>query len=140
MTRYALMHGDVVATVVEQDHPPTIGGEWLECGQVGPGFKHVGDAFVAPADPVPERIITARAFLSRFSDDEAIAFDLASIGATEGAARLRRHQAKLNASPHIDLDFVETREGVQALESVGLIAPGRALQILDAEIQPDERP
>ena len=36
--------------------------------------------------------------------------------------------------------YHDTRAGVEFLESVGLLAVGRATVILDAEIQPEERP
>lgn len=86
------------------------------------------------------RIITRLAFLSRFTDAEAIAIDLASIGGTVEAATLRRAQAKINAAEEIQLDNAETRAGVQALETAGLIAAGRAAAILDAPVQAHEVP
>lgn len=93
--------------------------------------------------PLPEatapRRITRLAFLSRFSDAEAVAIDLASIGATPQAAGMRRYMSKVNAATYIDLDRADTRAGVQALEAAGVLAAGRALQILDAPVQPEER-
>lgn len=44
------------------------------------------------------RHVSQLAFLSRFSDAEAVAIDLASIGATTDAATIRRYQAKINAA------------------------------------------
>ena len=84
--------------------------------------------------------ITRLAFLSRFTDEEAVALDLASIGATVEAATLRRYMAKVNAANFIDLSREDTRAGVLALESIGILAEGRALEILDAPIQPEEVP
>lgn len=101
------------------------------------------DDFVAlgvdrPVAIAPDRHITQLAFINRFSDSEAIAIDLASQGATVQAAAMRRYQAKVNAASYIDLDRPDTRAGVQALEAAGLLAPGRALTILDAEVQEQE--
>ena len=100
-----------------------------------------------PAEPLPEpepphvpRDVSRKAFLSRFTDPEAVQIDMASIGATVEAAQVRRYLSKVNAAQHIDLNDPETREGVHALEAVGLIAPGRALEILDSPIQPKELP
>lgn len=87
----------------------------------------------------PARHITQLAFLSRFTDAEAIAIDLASQGATPQAAAMRRYQAKVNAATYIDLDRQDTRVGVQALEAGGLLAPGRAFAILDGAIVDHER-
>lgn len=84
--------------------------------------------------------ITKLAFLSRFTDAEAVALDLASIGATVEAATLRRYTAKVNAASFIDLSREDTRLGVQALEPIGILSAGRAAEILDAPIQPHEVP
>ena len=92
-----------------------------------------------PAEPT-ERHVSNKAFLSRFTDDEAIDIDLASIGATREAATVRRYLSKVNAAQQIDLADNETRTGVQALEAAGLLAPGRALAILDTPIEPKELP
>lgn len=110
------------------------------------GLAWVMVPYVAAA-PLPEpepphvpRDVSRKAFLSRFTDPEAVQIDLASIGATVEAAQVRRYLSKVNAAQHIDLNDPETREGVHALEAVGLIAPGRALEILDSPIQPKELP
>lgn len=47
------------------------------------------------------------------------------------AAALRVYLADVNAAAFIDMDRDDTRAGVQALEAAGLLAAGRALQILD---------
>ena len=94
----------------------------------------------APAEPEPEvpspepRRITRLAFLSRFTDAEAIGIDLASQGVTTQAAAMRRYMQKVNAAAFIDLTRDDTRGGVLVLESMGLLQPGRALQILDAPV------
>jgi hypothetical protein len=85
------------------------------------------------------RHITQLAFLSRFTDAEAVGIDLASLGATPQAAAMRRYQSKVSAASYIDLDRADTREGVQALELLGLLAVGRASEILDSEVAPHEQ-
>lgn len=102
------------------------------------GASYAGGVFVAPP-VIATRHITRLAFLSRFTDAEAVAIDLASIGATVPAASMRRYLNKVNAATFIDLDRPETRAGVLALEAAGVLAAGRALAILDAPIQPEER-
>lgn len=87
----------------------------------------------------PQRRVTRLAFLNRFTDQEAIAFDLASIGATVQAASMRRFMSKVNAATFIDLNRPDTRAGVEALETAGLLAAGRAAEILDADIKPGEQ-
>lgn len=110
----------------------------------GVGWSYDGIEFSPPLVPQPPafdrpRHITQLAFISRFTDAEAVAIDLASIGATQQAASVRRHQKKVDAATYIDLDRTDTRTGVQALETAGLLAAGRALQILDAPVQESER-
>ncbi len=92
-------------------------------------------AFAAPTS----RKITRLAFLTRFTDAEAVQMDLASVGATPTAAGLRRAKEKTLAATFIDLERADTRAGVLALEAVGLLAAGRALTILDGPIQENER-
>ena len=106
---------------------------------VSPGWLYDGTTFTPPAAPEVKRHITELAFITRFSDAEAVAIDLASIGATAQAASVRRYLKKVDAATYIDLDREDTRAGVIALESAGLLAAGRALQILDAPVQDAER-
>ena len=53
---------------------------------------------------------------------------------------MRRYLSKVNAATFIDLDRPDTRAGVQALEAVGILTEGRALEILDTPIDAQERP
>ena len=116
--------------------------ESLDTALIGQRWNAEAQAFEPgppPAEPT-ERNISRKAFLSRFTDAEAIDLDLASIGATREAAAVRRYLSKVNAAQNIDLADDETRTGVQALEAGGLLQPGRALAILDAPIEPKELP
>lgn len=93
----------------------------------------------APPEPPVERKVTRLAFLNRFTDAEAIALDLASIGTTIEAASIRRYMQKVNAATFIDLTRDDTITGVRQLETVGLIGTGRADQILLDPITEIER-
>lgn len=111
--------------------------------EVQSGWSLIDGAWTAPPpapEPVPQTQITRLAFLSRFTDEEAIALDLASQGATVEAATLRRYLSKVNAATFIDLSREDTRAGVLALEPLGILAEGRALEILNAPIQDHEVP
>ena len=116
--------------------------ESLDASLMGKRWNPQAQAFEpGPPPPVPtERNVSRKAFLSRFTDAEAIDIDLASIGATREAATVRRYLSKVNAAQRIDLADDETRTGVHALEAAGLLQPGRALVILDAPIEPKELP
>ena len=112
-----------------------------------PRARWVSGAWVIEAWAPPPRHITRRSFTNRFTTLEEAAIDLASIdnpAATQEqriqAAVLRAQRRKVSESPWVDLDLQQTRDGVLALEAAGLLASGRALQILDAPIQAHERP
>lgn len=82
--------------------------------------------------------ITQLAFLNRFTDDEAVDIDLASIGATRGAALLRRYLQKVNAATFIDLSRQDLAEDLNKLVEYGLLTQERVSTILTAPIQSHE--
>ena len=95
----------------------------------------------------PATRITRLAFRSRFTQAEKVALELAALddpAATlaqrQQAAAIRVHLADVSASTFVDLGRDDTRAGVQALETGGLIGVGRALHILDAPVEAHERP
>jgi hypothetical protein len=92
-----------------------------------------------PGPSESDHRITRLAFLNRFTDAEAIALDLASIGTTIEAASIRRYMQKVNAATFIDLARDDTITGVRQLETVGLIGTGRADRILLDPITEFER-
>ena len=104
------------------------------------------DEMVARAAMLPSQRITRLAFRNRFKAAEKVALEIASLDdpaaampQRQQAAMLRAYLADVAAATHIDLGRADTRGGVQALEAFGLIAPGRAAEILDAPIDPTER-
>lgn len=147
MPYYAQLNGNQVAVAVTETHSPINAPHMIELESydlsiIGKKYNHGDHVFEdLPAAPsTPEvRHITRLAFLNRFSDGEAIAIDLASIGATVQAASMRRYMSKVNSAHYIDLERTDTRAGVQALETAGLLAAGRAAEILDTPIQPSEK-
>ena len=132
----------VTQVAAEINAPDLVPIESLDTALIGQRWNAETQAF--EPGPPPElptgRLVSNKAFLSRFTDDEAIDIDLASMGATREAATVRRYLSKVNAAQNIDLADDETRTGVQALEAAGLLQPGRALVILDAPIEPKELP
>ena len=89
--------------------------------------------------PVVKTQLSRLGFLNRFTDAEAINIDLLSIGATVPAATLRRFMQKVYNATYIDVGLQETIAGVTALETMGIIAVGRAAQILSTTITEGER-
>lgn len=91
--------------------------------------------------------ITRLAFRNRFTTPEKAALELAALDdpaagtpARMQAATLRAYLADLAAAMFVDVQRPDTRAGVELLETLGLLAAGRALTILDSPIQPRERP
>ncbi len=88
---------------------------------------------------------TKLAFRNRFTSPEKTAIEIAQLDDPTApmaqrakSAVLRAHQADVAAATYVDLGRQDTRAGVLALEAAGLLATGRAAQILDADVQPEE--
>lgn len=108
---------------------------------------------IAEQQPQPEphqptrRRITPLAFRRRFTAAERAAIEWAAVdradatsGERQQAAQLRSTLKDQELASFIDLDDPDVAAGVQLLETVGLIADGRALQITDTPPRPDELP
>lgn len=102
-------------------------------------FVRTGGEYPLPptVDPTVWHI-TKLAFRNRFQAQEKVTIEIASLDNPAAtmeqralAASLRTYQADLQAATYIDLQRPDTRAGVLALEQYGLIAAGRAAQILD---------
>lgn len=127
--------GNVIEYDAELPQPEHLGPGWM--------LESVTEASSVPDPeaPVPTPLpikITKRAFRGRFTQAEKIAIEIAALDDPTApmqsramAAALRANQADVASAEFVDLNFLDTREGVQALEQFGLVAPGRALVILD---------
>ena len=96
---------------------------------------------------VPDTRVTRLAFRNRFTQAEKVALELAALDDPTApmpqrqlSAAIRANMADTAAAAFIDLGNPDARAGVQMLEAGGLLAAGRALEILDAPVQPEERP
>ena len=90
-----------------------------------------------PLPPKPWHI-TKLAFRRRYTEAEKVGIELAALdniaapmATRQASAALRAYMKDLETATFIDLDRPDTRAGVQQLEAMGLIAQGRAAQILD---------
>lgn len=106
-------------------------------------YRYDGEALTL----APDTRITRLAFRKRFTQPEKVMLELAALDdptaptpQRQQAAAIRVYLADVAASAFVDLARADTRAGVQSLEAAGLLAPGRALQILDAPVQTHERP
>ena len=100
----------------------------------------------APAVAAP-RIVSVLGFRRRFTPDEKAAIEWAAVDRPDQPDEMRMQAASLRATladqaaaQFIDLEDPATARGVQGLEVLGILAPGRALEIITATIQPEELP
>jgi hypothetical protein len=127
--------------------PPAANGDqrpnWTGTGWVLATYT----APVAPPAPPGSTIITPLAFRNRFTQAEKVTIEIAcldvptaAMSARQQAAALRVSQADTAAASYIDLSRADTRAGVQALQTAGIIAAGRAAVILDTPVADIEKP
>lgn len=79
----------------------------------------------ASQQPAP-RPVTKLAFMERFTDEELAAI----YAAAKTDVRVEVWMDKLKLASEIDLADPRTKAGVEALEALGLIAQGRAAEVL----------
>lgn len=128
MDRYAKVVDGVIYQVIESaTDPDGINGAWVACGDAGPGWTYDGTTFTAPAPVAPTPMPwTKKEFLLKFTPEEYAAI----IAATKTNAVLDYYwQIFMMADNVVKTDPV-TIGGVQALEANGLLAAGRAAEIL----------
>jgi hypothetical protein len=96
--------------------------------------------------PPPPRYIRKYAFRSRFTATEKEDLELAAahnpadtIAAKRQAARIRLWMEDIRSADYIDLDDTRIINGVNAMETNGIIGSGRAAIILGDPIEEDER-
>lgn len=148
MDRYAQIVNGVIHQVIESETDPDgINGEWVACGNAGPGWTYNGTTFEAPAveAPVLTRYLSKLGFRNRFTAAEKALIEFAALDNPAAAMPARMLSASIRATladqrdaTYIDPNRPDTRQGVIGMETGGLLSAGRALQILDAPIQDDE--
>jgi len=162
MKQFALIENGLVVNVI--DVGPEGWNSGIEITDMNPrpgiGWQYDDETgFTAPAapaapepepvpDPIPpNRIITNYAFDNRFTLDERVAIDLAGLDDPTAAmeqramaAALRVSQERAKKAQFTDLDNPTVRASVEQMEAIGLLAEGRAAEILDAPVLDEERP
>ncbi len=151
--QYALIENGVVANIAVADESAAaeLPGTWVPGAGACIGWHYDGEHFTPPAAPggvpVAETRVSRLAFRKRFTQAEKVALELAALddpSATPAqraqAAALRAYLKDVDAAQFIDLADVHVKEGVQTLEAAGLLAAGRAAEIITAPVQEDERP
>ena len=143
------------AVAIQQSTAPVMGANVIEIPEFDQSYigkTHDPDTgeWHAPTpqpEPPEPRHITKRAFRSRFTKAERAAIEWAAVDRPElsdpqrmQAAALRSDLKDQEQAKFIDLDDPDIAEGVQTLEALGLLQPGRASQIISAVIEAGELP
>lgn len=147
--QYAIIENNIIVNVAEADAPLADNWEPLQA-DAGIGWTRTGagQPFEAPAveSVAQDTRITRLAFRNRFTQPEKVMLEMAALddptapmAQRQQAAAIRAYLADVAASSWVDLGRADTRAAVQALEAGGLLAAGRALQVLDAPVQAHER-
>lgn len=104
------------------------------------GWVLVSGSLIDPTGVAQEiKHISKEKFLSRFTDNEICAIEDFSKGTSDPAKAIRAALKRQEQAMFIDLNYEKTRQGVQVLELLGLIAPGRANTILNTPLTAEER-
>lgn len=130
----------ILADSIQQAEAIFPGATCIEAVTGGPGWIYSNGQLVQPAPALATRHVTRLAFRNRFTQAEKVTIEMASRAATADGAGIKVYLDDVAAATYIDLDRADTRAGVQALETAGILAQGRALEILDDEIQAHEIP
>lgn len=148
MNYYAQIKDGVVVGITQTrvgmvGRPDMVSIDDMDTTLIGATFKD--GSFTRKAAPVAKRLISRIALENRYTDAELLAIEVAAgdpataAPARQAAARMRVAQRRINLSSMIDLDDPRLRAAVQAQETAGHLAAGRALAILDAPILQAER-
>lgn len=112
--------------------------------EIAPGVFEYGN----PGAPAPlPRHITQYAFRQRFTQAERVAIEIASLDdpsasmpQRQQAAALRVAMTDLAQAQFVNLDLPTVATALADLETAGLLAAGRASEIVSGTVQDFERP
>ena len=129
MALYAKVDRGVVRNVVDSDSPP--GSPWVACpATVGRGWTNDGSTFAAPI-PIAAYSLTQREFIQRFTAAEREALENKAQTGTQGVKdKIAAFKTYIQTGGRIELNDDYIIAVVMQMESAGVIAAGRAAEIL----------
>jgi hypothetical protein len=131
MARYAIVQNEKVVNVVISDSPEP---SWILSTSANVGDDYVDGVF-AYCQPTADMRITKLAFKQRFTAAERIAIREAAKTVPE----VYDFEDLVNSAAFIDLARPDTIAAVHYIEAGGLIAEGRAVEILSPPVEDIER-
>jgi hypothetical protein len=100
-----------------------------------------GNFLTVEIDEIPQPKLITRGMLKlRMTQQERIATRTLAMSGTENGMIAMDFNDLLSDVPIVDLDQQEVKDGINFLESVGVLNEGRASQILNTEITSREKP
>lgn len=136
MNVYEVLDGDTVVNTIVADE------QFMEANHPG-AYRLVGPV----PEPAKPRHITQYAFRQRLTQAERIAIEIASLDDPSAAMAVRQQAAALRVgmgdlaqAQYVDLDHPEVVAALSMLEGAGLIAAGRADEVIGQPIADAERP
>ena len=131
---FAYIRNDIVHTVSVVSDMQWRDGDVVECPEhIDYGWRYKNGEWLEPSPPAPKpqsRILTRLEYMNQFTDAELAAIYTAAKSVVEIEIWLE----KFKVTTEVDIDDPRTVSGVQALEGAGLIAAGRAQEILAATV------
>ncbi len=143
----ASMNSNIIANL--QDRIPAVPGSGHRTRRSGKLQRPslAGTRPLAAASHRPPRHITPHALRRRFTVVERTALEWAVVDRAEAgeadrlnAATLRSLLKDIEQARQLDLDDPELADSLRRFEAFGLIAAGRAQEILDGPVQAHEQP
>lgn len=135
---YAIVKDGVVVNIAVSEE--ALEPNWIQSDIAQIGWTYDGVNFHAPIPPTPEenpiKIITKLAFRYRMTDAEYVGILSAAKTDVEVAAWIET----FNMVNSINLADSRTKSGLDMMVSKNLLTAQREDEILNAPIQPDERP
>lgn len=136
--RYAIVENGTVVNIIEAsaEFAAQIGAVQTDTANIGYAFDESSGQFTAPPEPEPEpsppKILTKYQFRQLFTFDERVAIDNyeSSALSSQHKAMFRTWMKDLELSAEVHADNPDLAPGIMALESMGLLDPGRAAEII----------
>jgi len=125
--KYAIIENGIVANVALAEEP--LATNWVECQDAGPGWAYANGVFTPPVAQLPEparRILTKIEFLRLLTQDERIAFRQAA----KVSPVMEDFMHLLDSATEVSKDDPDVIKGLNDGEAAGLLAAGRAAEIL----------
>lgn len=134
MARWALIRSGRVDTICEMASQPQVdfGGAWVDVTgmHVGPGYTYDGSTFAAPTAP-NIRSLPPRDFWRRFTSAEREALENKLATGTQTVKdKIAAFRTYVLTGGAVELDDDYIIAAVAQMETAGVIAAGRAAQIL----------